>query len=162
MTYILWFTGLSGSGKTTICNELSKEFDNILVVDGDEIRKIISKDLGYTKQERDEHILRVIEYVRKKQKDYDIILVSVISPTRWVRNFARKRLDNFNEVYIKCPVDICMSRNPKGLYNTTRNMVGLDIPYEEPLNPELVVETDKFNLKECILKIREYINDISF
>lgn len=162
MTLILWFTGLSGSGKTTICNELSKELENILIIDGDEIRKVISRDLGYTKQDRDEHILRVIEYVRNRQMDYNIILVSVISPTRWVRDFAREKLDNFNEIYIKCPVEICISRNPKGLYNKNTNIVGLDIPYEEPTKPELIIETDKLNLKDCILKIRRYINDITF
>jgi len=159
MGLVLWFTGLSGSGKTTICNELLKSFPNALLIDGDIIRKQISSDLGYTKPERDEHIKRVIYYIKEKQIEYNIILASLLSPTKTIRDKARKELDNFIEIYVKCPIEVCISRNVKGLYKERKNMVGLDIPYEEPLNPELILETDKYNLEQCISIIKTYLKN---
>jgi len=157
--YTIWLTGLSGSGKTTIAVSLVEILRNrnipVILLDGDEIRKTISSDLGFSKEERDKHIYRVYNISNIISKNEVLNIVSVISPNRKIRNDARKLIENFIEIYVKCPIDICIKRNTKGLYNKKpgkkiNNVVGLDIKYEEPLNPDIVVETDKSTVSECV------------
>jgi adenylylsulfate kinase len=166
---VLWFTGLSGSGKSTLAVEIEKE----LVVrgkiayrlDGDNIRHHLNLGLGFSGQDRDENIRRIAE-VANLFKDAGIItLVAVISPFQRMRDFARERIgkESFIEVYVKADVETCMKRDPKGLYakassGQISNFTGLSSPYEDPLNPDLVLDTTRFSVKESVAIVMEFLN----
>lgn len=164
--YTIWFTGLSGSGKTTIANKLSdalrKRGISLVVLDGDAVRKTLSNDLGYTKEERDKHIMRVAHVCELITKNGVLNIACVISPTKKIRDYARSLIGNFIEVYTQCPIKVCEERDVKGHYAKARSgeikhFVGINVPYEEPINPEIVLETDKKNVDECV---RELINEM--
>ena len=163
MNNIIWFTGLSSSGKTTLAYELMKLIDSpIVLLDGDIVRKTLSKDLGYKKEERDKHITRVAD-VCQLITDNDVLNIAcVVSPTKKIRNYARNSIQNFVEVYIKCPVEVCEKRDVKGYYKKVRdgelkNFVGIDIKYEEPKSPELVLETSKETIQQSVDKLFKYL-----
>jgi adenylylsulfate kinase len=157
---VVWFTGLSGSGKSTIAVEVEKQLIKkgraVYRLDGDNVRHGLNSDLGFTKEERDENIRRIAE-VAALFKDAGIItLVSFISPYRKKRKFARKRAgsDSFIEVYVKADVETCAERDPKGLYEKAKkgeieNFTGISAPYEEP---------EKLNVKEAAKKVLESIS----
>lgn len=160
--FVIWLTGLPGSGKTTIAKGLEKYFkDNnyrIEVLDGDFVRKNLSPDLGFSKEERDQHNKRVIFLSNLLARNGVIVIVSLISPYRKIRDYARSRLNKFVEVFVKCSIEKCIERDPKGLYKKALNgeikdMTGIQHPYEEPLNPEVVDDTEKETTKESISKI---------
>ncbi|MFH1323980.1 MAG: adenylyl-sulfate kinase [Nanoarchaeota archaeon] len=162
--YTIWFTGLSGSGKTTIANKLAdilrKRGKSLVVLDGDIVRKTLSADLGYTKGERDKHITRIVHACELITKNHVINIACVISPTRHIRKYAKDLIgkDNFIEVYVKCPLEVCEKRDVKGHYAKVRSgeiehFVGINVPYEEPLNPDLVLETDKESVTESANKL---------
>jgi len=167
---ILWFTGLSGSGKSTIAHALEEALyqRNIhtYILDGDNIRKGLNKDLGFSPEDRKENIRRLGE-VAKLFVDAGIItIVAAISPYRNDRNFVRNLVEygEFIEVYVKCPLEICEARDPKGLYKKARqgiikNFTGIDAPYEEPENPEIVIESDKESIEEAVNKIIQYLEN---
>ncbi len=156
---ILWFTGLSGSGKSTVANEvayqLHKRGNFSYVLDGDNIRHGLNKDLGFSQDDRNENIRRISE-VAKLFSDAGIITCTAfISPYRKLRNFCREIAGpgRFFEVYCKAALDTCEKRDPKGLYKKARegeikNFTGIDSPYEEPENPEIIVDTDKYDIEE--------------
>ena len=160
--HTIWFTGLSGSGKTTIANKvanyLRKQGIPVVVLDGDEVRKTLSADLGYTKEDRDRHIKRVA-HVCKILTDNHILTIScVISPTKEIRDYARSLIKNFIEVYIKCSYEKCEQRDVKGLYKKAKegeiqNFVGISVPYEEPDHPEVVLDTEKETVDESVHKL---------
>jgi len=161
---VIWFTGLSGSGKSTIAVEVEKQLVKkgraVYRLDGDNVRHGLNSDLGFTKEERDENIRRIAE-VAALFKDAGLItLVSFISPYRDKRAFARKRAgnDSFIEVYVKADVETCAERDPKGLYEKAKNgeienFTGISAPYEEPENPEVYIDTDKLTVKEAAKKV---------
>jgi adenylylsulfate kinase len=167
---ILWFTGLSGSGKSTVAHKLEEKlFErgiHTYVLDGDNIRTGLNKDLGFSAEDREENIRRIGE-VAKLFVDAGIIVLSAfISPyikdRETVRNLVEE--DEFIEIYVKCPLEVCEKRDVKGLYKKARegiikNFTGIDDPYEEPLNPEIVVETDKETLEESVNKIIKYLEE---
>ncbi|RMA93319.1 adenylyl-sulfate kinase [Hydrogenothermus marinus] len=167
---ILWFTGLSGSGKSTLAHAVEEKlFErgiNTYVLDGDNIRTGLNKDLGFSAEDREENIRRIGE-VAKLFVDAGIItLTAFISPYRKDRNFVRNLVeeDEFIEIYVKCPLEVCEQRDVKGLYKKARqgiikNFTGIDDPYEEPENPEIVVETDKMSLEESVKKIIDYLEN---
>ena len=148
--FVVWLTGLPGTGKTTIANELTKIYrDKGLTtetMDGDEIRLGLSADLGFSKADRQEHARRVV-FVSKLLARNDVAVnVALISPYREFREHAREELDNFVEVYVKTPLEVCIERDPKGLYKKAlkgeiSDLTGLQDPYEEPLDPEIVIDT---------------------
>jgi len=158
---VVWFTGLSGSGKSTIAIELEKELflmgKTVYVLDGDNIRYGLNSDLGFSEEDRNENIRRIAE-VAALLKDAGIItLVSSISPYRYMRAFARAKVgnDGFFEVYIKADVETCSKRDPKGLYQkaqegTISQFTGISSPYEEPEQPELVLDTTLSSVQECV------------
>ncbi len=167
---ILWFTGLSGSGKSTVAHKVEERlFErgiHTYVLDGDNIRTGLNKDLGFSAEDREENIRRIGE-VAKLFVDAGIIVLSAfISPYIKDRETVRNLVDKgeFIEIYVKCPIEICEQRDVKGLYKKARegvikNFTGIDDPYEEPLNPEIVVETDKETLEESVNKIIKYLEE---
>ncbi|PIO08367.1 sulfate adenylyltransferase [Candidatus Pacearchaeota archaeon CG10_big_fil_rev_8_21_14_0_10_34_12] len=164
---ILWFTGLSGSGKTTIANILDKRLKElnkkVKIYDGDVIRRDINFNLGFTHGDIKENNRRVIELCKKEQENYDFIIVPIISPFKESRNLARKEFGkNLIEVFVNCSYEECKKKDVKGLYNMAekgeiQNFVGLHIPYEPPENPEIEVNTEANNSEECINKIVFYL-----
>ncbi|WP_134701435.1 adenylyl-sulfate kinase [Ammoniphilus sp. YIM 78166] len=165
---VLWFTGLSGAGKSTLANAVEKRLYELnkrtYILDGDNVRHGLNKDLGFSAADRTENIRRIAE-VSKLFVDAGLISVTAfISPFREDRQVARDLLapGEFIEVYVKCSLDECENRDPKGLYAKARkgeipNFTGISSPYEEPLEPELVVETDLLSLEESVEKVISYL-----
>ena len=162
----IWLTGIPGSGKTTISNllkdYLQKKNMPVIILDGDEIRKTVSKDLGFSPQDRKEHNRRVIEIAKLLVKNNFTAIIPLISPYRETRDLARKEIPNFVEVYVKASLDTCIKRDPKGLYQKAKNgeitnLTGLQSPYEEPQNPELVLDTEKSTPQECLDTMTSYL-----
>jgi len=166
--YTIWFTGISGSGKTTIANELVKILRKrsipVVLLDGDIVRKTLSHDLGYSKEDRDKHITRVADVSHLVNMNGILTIACVLSPTRKIRRYARKLISNFIEVYIKCPYEVCEQRDIKGYYKQVRegkikHFVGYNIPYEEPENPEIVLQTNKETITESVQNLLCYLKD---
>ncbi len=156
---VIWLTGIPGSGKTTLAEELKKFYEqekiSVEILDGDEIRKTLSKDLGFSPEDRKEHNRRVIFVAQLLAKNGVTTIVPLISPYSETRDFARKEIQNFVEVWVKASVDECIKRDPKGLYKKAlageiKNLTGLNAPYEEPQNAELIVDTEKHNVEESV------------
>jgi len=156
---ILWFTGLSGSGKSTIANEvaykLHKNGNFSYVLDGDNIRHGLNKDLGFSPEDRNENIRRISEVANLFADAGVIACTAFISPYRKLRNFCRELAGEgrFFEIYCKASLDTCEKRDPKGLYKKAREGIikeftGISAPYEEPENPEIVIDTDKYDINE--------------
>jgi adenylylsulfate kinase len=165
---VLWFTGLSGSGKSTIAVELEKELYRrgkaSYRLDGDNLRFGLNQDLGFTAEDREENIRRIGEVAALFADAGLITLASFISPYKAGREAACQAAgeDNFKEIYVKADVETCAERDPKGLYVKAKkgeieNFTGISAPYEEPENPELVVDTEKLSLEESVAKVMELI-----
>lgn len=170
--FVLWFTGLSGSGKTTLSLELEKKFKEMGIphvqrLDGDIVRKELTKDLGFSKADRDENIRRV-GFVAKLLSDNGIpTLCAFISPYKDVRNEVRQRCLNFIEIFVYCPIEMLIKRDPKGLYKKALNgeikgFTGIDDPYEPPDNPEITVDTSLETVEQSVHKILSYIEKKGF
>jgi bifunctional enzyme CysN/CysC len=158
----VWFTGLSGAGKTTICRAVATELLahglQVEVIDGDVIRNYLCKDLGFSKQDRDENIRRIAFVSQLLARNGTIVLVSAISPYREGRDRARKSIGDFVEVYVSTPLDVCEVRDPKDLYKKARSgkihgFTGVDDPYEPPLAAEIVCNTDRESTRESSSKV---------
>jgi len=156
---VIWLTGIPASGKTTLALELQKFYENkgipIEILDGDEIRKTLSKDLGLSPEDRKEHNRRVIFVAKILAKNGVTTIVPLISPYRETRANARKEIPDFIEIWVKTSVDECIKRDPKGLYKKAlageiKNLTGLQAPYEEPQNAELILDTEKHSVEESI------------
>jgi adenylylsulfate kinase len=156
--FTLWFTGWSGAGKTTLAMEIEKALKErgvpyIQRLDGDIVRMDLTRDLGFSKEDRNENIRRVTFVASLLSRNGVATLVSFISPYREARENARSRCHNFIEIYVNCNLDVLKSRDVKGFYKKAlngdiRNFTGIDDPYEEPLHPEIVVNTAKESVKE--------------
>jgi adenylylsulfate kinase len=171
--FTIWFTGLSGAGKTTLSDLLhhtlqQKGVTNVEVLDGDVVRAHLSKGLGFTKEDRDTNIRRIGWVAHLLTKHRVPNLVSAISPYRDVRDEVRKMIEHaggkgaFIEVYVDCPVEVCEKRDVKGLYKKARKgeirmFTGVDDPYEHPQNPEIHIRTDRTAPEEGIQRILEYL-----
>ncbi len=160
--FTLWFTGLSGSGKTTLARQVEDIMRErglkVEVLDGDVIRTNLSKGLGFSKEDRDENIKRIGFVCQLLSRNGVASIASAISPYREIRDMNRDKIDNFVEVYCKCPLEVLTDRDVKGLYakalaGEIKGFTGVDDPYEEPLNPEILVETDKESEEESVQKI---------
>jgi adenylyl-sulfate kinase len=159
---ILWLTGLSGSGKTTIARGIECELKTrnclVEVLDGDEIRKHISKELGFTKKDREVNIRRIGFIANLLSRNGIIAIVAAISPYRDIRDEIRMMSENFIEVYVNAPLEVCEARDVKGLYakarsGEIRNFTGIEDSYEPPINPEIICHTRKESIEECINKV---------
>lgn len=167
---VLWFSGFSGSGKSTVAKSLAaKLFDEnrqVMVLDGDNVRHGLCGDLGFSDQDRSENIRRVGEVAKLFYEQGNIVLCTFISPFREDRDFVRSILPQgaFNEVFVKCDLSVCRRRDPKGLYKKAENgeikeFTGITSPYEEPVNPELVLETDINSVEENSMKLIDYLTN---
>ncbi|GIO19185.1 putative adenylyl-sulfate kinase [Oceanobacillus oncorhynchi subsp. incaldanensis] len=173
---ILWFTGLSGAGKSTLANALEHRlFEqglNSYVLDGDNVRHGLNKGLGFGEEDRKENIRRIGEVAKLFVDAGLIVCTAFISPFAEDRNRVRALVqeDEFVEIYVRCSLEACEDRDPKGLYKKARtgeisNFTGISSPYEEPLQPELVVDSDQHSIEACVdqmiafLRERNYLPD---
>lgn len=172
-SFVLWFTGLSGSGKSTLANALNQKLfaENIpsYVLDGDNIRHGLNKDLGFSESDRKENIRRIGEVAKLFVDSGQVVLTAFISPYRADREMVRNLLeaDEFVEIYVKCSLSECEKRDPKGLYKKARsgkikNFTGIDDPYEEPENPEIVVDSETLSVEESVDYIFNYLKNRKF
>ncbi|MGG0185293.1 adenylyl-sulfate kinase [Bacillus rhizoplanae] len=172
-SFVLWFTGLSASGKSTVANVVARKlFDKNIgnyVLDGDNIRHSLNKDLGFSEEDRTENIRRIGEVAKLFVDNGTIVLTAFISPFREDRQQVRDILEQgeFVEVFVKCPIEECEKRDPKGLYKKARSgeikqFTGIDSPYEEPIQAEVIVETHRYSIEQCAEQIIAYLQERSF
>ena len=164
--FTLWFTGLPCSGKTTLASavklELIRMDYEVEHLDGDILRAGISKNLGYSEKDRNLNVQRTASIASNFNQIGKVSLVSLISPYRSSRQKARETIQRFIEVYVRCPLEVCEKRDTKNMYRLARlgeikNFTGISDPYEEPLNPEIVVDTDVMDVKSCVNKILNHL-----
>ena len=169
--FVVWLTGLPGSGKTTIGRLLQQSLRylslKVELLDGDEIRMQLSPDLGFTKQDRELHAKRVAYLAKLLVRNGVVAIVTLISPYRSTRRFAREKIGDFVEVYVKCSVNTCIRRDPKGLYKKAlngeiRDLTGVQDTYEEPINPEVIVDTELESPEESVGKILCTLRDLCY
>jgi adenylylsulfate kinase len=160
--YTLWFTGLPCSGKSTlaahICDLLLERGLNVELLDGDIIRTNLSKGLTYSKEDRDTNIRRIGWVAKVLTRNGVATLVAAIAPYQNIREENRKEIGNYVEVYVKAPLEVLKERDVKGMYKKAlageiKNFTGISDPYEEPVDPEIIVETDKETVEESVYKI---------
>jgi adenylylsulfate kinase len=158
----VWFTGLSGAGKTTlscwVAEQLRTNGRRVEILDGDEVRRTLTRGLGFSKQDRDENIRRIGYVAHLLARNGVIVLVAVISPYRAVREEVRRLIGDFIEVYVNAPLEVCEQRDHKGLYRKARagelkGFTGIDDPYEPPLAPEVECRTDLETVEESGAKV---------
>ncbi|AUS13326.1 adenylyl-sulfate kinase [Bacillus stercoris] len=156
---VLWFTGLSGSGKSVLANAVDEKLYRrgiqSYVLDGDNIRHGLNKDLGFQTRDRIENIRRIGEVAKLFVDSGQMILTAFISPFREDRDMVRALFpkDEFFEIYVKCPLHVCEQRDPKGLYKKARNgeikhFTGIDSPYEAPISPDFIIESDQISISD--------------
>ena len=169
--FTVWFTGLSGSGKTALALKLEEVLRGrglkVERLDGDIVRKSLTRDLGFSKEDRNMNIERVTFVAKLLTRNGVAVLSSFISPYRARRAKSRAEIGNFVEVYCKCSLDALIERDVKGLYKKAlageiQNFTGVSDPYEEPENPEVVVETDKETVEESLAKIVHKLEELSY
>jgi len=165
---LLWFTGLSGSGKSTLAHVLEERLFNMgirsYVLDGDNIRRGLNRDLDLSPKDRKENIRRIAEVAKLMVDSGILVFAAFIAPYRNSRKFVRGLMSGlpFYECYVSCPVDVCEARDPKGLYKKARNgeitnMTGLTAPYEIPETPELTLETNLMPLDQCVDRLINFL-----
>jgi len=165
--FVIWFTGLSASGKTTLAKEVERELRArgmryVQRLDGDVVRQDLTRDLGFSKEDRDENIHRVTFVAELLSKNGVATTCAFISPYREARATARARCHNFVEVYVECPLDVLIERDPKGLYKKAlageiTGFTGVDDPYEPPESAEIVVHTGQETIEESTGKVLAFI-----
>jgi len=169
--FTLWFTGLSGSGKSTIAERVALRLQRkgvaVEILDGDIVRTHLSKGLGFNREDRDENIKRVGFVCQLLTRNGVAAIASVISPYREARDYNRKTIGNFVEVYTRCPVEVCAERDLKGLYQKAKageikGFTGVDDPYEPPLNPELVCHTDTESVDQSVEKVLKKLEELGY
>lgn len=169
--FTLWFTGLSGAGKSTLANLLATELrqrgHRVEVLDGDEVRTNLSKGLGFSKEDRDTNIRRIGYVCRLLARNGVIAISAAISPYREIRDEIRAQHDRFFEVYVKCPLDTLVERDVKGLYRKALkgeigNFTGVSDPYEEPFNPDLVIESSRESPAQSLDRLLQRLEQVSF
>jgi adenylyl-sulfate kinase len=161
--FTLWFTGLSGAGKTTISHLVEKELhergSRVEVLDGDVVRENLSKGLGFSKEDRDTNIRRIAFVADLLSRNGVPVITAAISPYRELRDEARELMgERFIEVFVKASVEVCAERDPKGLYEKAfkgeiKEFTGVSDPYEEPLDPELTLDTEHDSAEDDAAKI---------
>jgi len=172
--FVVWLTGLSGAGKTTLSHRLALELEarghRVDQLDGDEIRKILSKGLGYSREHRDANVARIAFVASLLVRHGAAVISGAISPYAQAREDARRRIGDFVEVYVRCSLAELARRDPKGLYlramsGELKHFTGVSDPYEEPQNPDVIVDTEFETVEESVAKIlatlaaRGYVSD---
>ncbi|WP_338781860.1 adenylyl-sulfate kinase [Metabacillus sp. FJAT-52054] len=172
-SFVVWFTGLSGSGKSTVANELARKlYENgvqVYVLDGDNVRHGLNGDLGFSDSDRRENIRRIGEVSKLFTDAGSVVITAFISPFKEDRSQVRGLLeaDEFVEVFTDCSLEKCEERDPKGLYKKARSgeikgFTGIDSPYEKPDQPEIVLNSGEFNPSECAEQVLHYLKDRQF
>ena len=167
----VWFTGLSGAGKTTITHALEAKIREagypLEILDGDIVRTNLTKGLGFSKEDRDENIRRIGFVSNLLTRHGVIVLVSAISPYRDIREEVKQKIGDFVEVFVNAPLTVCEDRDVKGLYKRARageikSFTGIDDPYEPPLNPEVECRTDRETLEESVNKVWQTLEEMGY
>jgi len=170
LSFVIWITGPSGAGKTTLANALYNKLRemgyNVELLDGDCIRKKLYPNLGFSKEERWMRN-RVVEMARLLSKNGVITIVSIVSPFREWREYARRKSDGFVEIYLRCPLEVRIKRDPKGLYSKAlrgeiKGLTGFDGVYEEPENPEVTLDTDKLSVDKEVNSFLDKLRELSY
>jgi adenylylsulfate kinase len=171
MGFTVWFTGLPSAGKTTLARLLEKALRQrgcrVEVLDGDEVRQRLSRGLGFSKEDRDENIRRIAYVANLITRCGGVAITCAISPYRQLRDEARWEIRHFVEVYVQCPLGVCIARDVKGLYakalrGEIAQFTGVSDPYEEPLNPEVVVDTDGQRPEESMAVILRRLEELGY
>jgi adenylylsulfate kinase len=164
--FTLWLTGLSGAGKTTIALQLESELKArgtlIERLDGDTVREGLTRDLGFSKEDRDKNIERVTFVARLLSRNHVGVIASFISPYQATRDLVRQQTTNFVEVFVDAPLEVCIERDVKGLYakalaGQLKNFTGIDDPYERPVNAEITVHTNQESVEDSVARILAYL-----
>src|SRR5213593_2683102 len=167
--FTLWLTGLSGAGKSTLASavghELRRRGVRVEVLDGDEVRQNLSKGLGFTREDRDTNIRRIGYVAKLLTRNGVVVITAAISPYRAVRDEVRRQIGRFVEVYVRASLDECMRRDTKGLYRKAlagevAAFTGVSDPYEEPLAPELVVDTERETVGESATRLIRRLSEL--
>lgn len=167
-SFVVWFTGLSGSGKSTLANLLEKHLFKqgiqTYILDGDNIRTGLNKDLDFSETGRIENIRRIVEVTKLLIDAGVVVLTAFISPFAKDRELAKTLIgsDNFLEVYVDCPLEVCETRDVKGLYQKARagsikNFTGIDSPFEIPAEPDITISTNLFSLEDCLIELIHFV-----
>jgi adenylylsulfate kinase len=168
---VIWFTGLSGSGKTTIAHVVEEKLLEsgvpVEILDGDVVRENLSKGLGFSKEDRDTNIRRIAFVAHLLQRNGVFVITAAISPYRAIREEARAMIKDFVEVYTEAPLEVCEQRDVKGLYAKARageikGFTGVDDPYEPPPRPEVVCKTDRETVEESAQKVIDKLIQLKF
>jgi adenylyl-sulfate kinase len=169
--FTIWFTGLSGAGKSTLAEALEQRLKqhgrNVEILDGDIVRTHLSKGLGFSREDRDTNIKRIAFVCGLLTRNGVACISAAISPYSETRVWARQEIGNFVEIYVKCPLEVCRQRDVKGLYKLVdegkiKNFTGVDDPYEEPEQPELVIESDRETLAESVTRVLARLVELGY
>ena len=167
----IWFTGLSGAGKSTLAEAVAQRLraqgELVEIMDGDAVRTHLSKGLGFSREDRDTNIKRIAFVCNLLTRNGVICISAAIAPYREARAWAREEIGDFIEVYVKCPLEVCRERDVKGLYKLVdegkiQHFTGIDDPYEEPENPDLVIETSKQSLEESVETLLAKVRSLGY
>ena len=168
---VIWFTGLSGSGKTTIAHKVEEILEDagvpIEILDGDVVRENLSKGLGFSKEDRDINIRRIAFVAHLLQRNGTFVITAAISPYREIRDEARAMIKDFVEVYADAPIEVCEERDVKGLYKKARageikGFTGVDDPYEAPENAEVVCDTANETVEQSAQKVIDKLVELKY
>ena len=169
--FTLWFTGLPCSGKSVVADLVARELKGrglrVERLDGDIVRQSLTRDLGFSRKDRDENIRRVTFVAKLLSRNGVAVLTSFISPYREVRAETRREIEHFIEVYAKCPLSVCIERDVKGMYKKAmrgeiKEFTGISDPYEEPLDPEILLETDKETPAESVRRVLDKLTELGY
>jgi adenylylsulfate kinase len=167
----IWFTGLSGAGKSTLAEAVAQRLraqgELVEIMDGDAVRTHLSKGLGFSREDRDTNIKRIAFVCNLLTRNGVICISAAIAPYREARAWAREEIGDFIEVYVKCPLEVCRERDVKGLYKLVdegkiQHFTGIDDPYEEPENPDLVIETSRQSLEESVETLLAKVRSLGY
>ena len=169
--FTLWFTGLSGAGKSTLAQAVARALEargrHVEVLDGDEVREHLSRGLGYSKEDRDTNVRRIAFVAKLVTRSGGIAITAAISPYRAVRDEAREAIGRFVEVFVRCPLEVLVKRDTKGLYaralrGEIDDFTGVSQTYEEPLAPDVVVDSDIESIDESVDRVLKKLESLGY